>query len=140
MPNVGRLYHHLAILARSNALQQVDLYSRSLIYIQPFLSAWESIQTIFHPLINDSPYYILEVDATFIKIVACIFYRKFDKIEQPKKRFRELLDGQIGRVTSKCREFGVYIAGTSIGALTEFGQKSTILSVFELGNCLVQDK
>ena len=80
------------------------------------------------------------VNATFIKTAVCIFYRKFDIIKQPKKRFHELLDGQIGRVTSKWREFGVYIAGTSIRALINFKQKSAILFVFELGNYLIQDK
>ncbi|KAH0543401.1 hypothetical protein FGG08_002259 [Glutinoglossum americanum] len=36
-PTVGRLYHHLAILARPNALQQLYYYTRSLSCVQPFL-------------------------------------------------------------------------------------------------------
>ncbi|KAI9759552.1 MAG: hypothetical protein M1840_003254 [Geoglossum simile] len=42
-PTVGRLYHHLAILARPNVLQQLYYYTRSLSCVQPFPSARESI-------------------------------------------------------------------------------------------------
>ncbi|KAK0701744.1 hypothetical protein B0T26DRAFT_795304 [Lasiosphaeria miniovina] len=42
-PTTGRLYHHLAILARPNALQQLYYYTKSLCVAVPFLSARESI-------------------------------------------------------------------------------------------------
>ncbi|KAK4039714.1 hypothetical protein C8A01DRAFT_16365, partial [Parachaetomium inaequale] len=51
-PTTGRLYHHLAILARPNALQQLYYYSKSLCVEMPFLSARESIMTLFEPLIS----------------------------------------------------------------------------------------
>ncbi|KAF2675462.1 hypothetical protein BT63DRAFT_450451 [Microthyrium microscopicum] len=136
MPNTGRLYHHLAILARPNALQQAFLYSRSLTSAQPFLSARESVTTLFEPVIRDGATYMPEVDACFIKTLAFIFYRRFDSIDVPAKRFEELLDGQIGRITARWREFGLYIAGSTIGALFDFGNKNTFLRVFEVGNYL----
>lgn len=46
-PTVGRLSHHLAILARPNALQQLFYYTRSLTCVHPFQSARESILTLF---------------------------------------------------------------------------------------------
>ena len=49
-PNVGRLYHHLAILARPYTLEQLRLYLRSLTCISPFESAKGSIRTLFIPI------------------------------------------------------------------------------------------
>src|SRR5690606_29253587 len=43
-PSTGRLYHHLAILARPNWLQQLFFYSKSLCVSIPFVSARESIR------------------------------------------------------------------------------------------------
>tara|TARA_R110002060_G_scaffold57696_1_gene67903 strand:- start:481 stop:807 length:327 start_codon:yes stop_codon:yes gene_type:complete len=37
-PTTGRLYHHLAILARPNVLQQLFYYSKSLCVVTPFTS------------------------------------------------------------------------------------------------------
>ena len=51
-PNVGRLHHHLAILARPSTLQQMRLYTRSLVCNVPFESARESKLTLFEPLLN----------------------------------------------------------------------------------------
>jgi hypothetical protein len=44
-PTTGRLYHHLAILARPSALQQLYYYTKSLCIEMPFPSARESIMT-----------------------------------------------------------------------------------------------
>lgn len=49
-PTTGRLYHHLAILARPNALQQLFYYSKSLNVRIPFASARESIMSLFDPI------------------------------------------------------------------------------------------
>jgi hypothetical protein len=139
MPNTGRLYHHLAILARPNALQQNFLYTRSLISAQPFLSARESVQTLYDPVIRDGAAYIPEVDAMFIKTSAFIFYRRYNEVQAPLDRFLSLLDNQIGRVTSKWREYGTYVAGVTIGALFDSGNKSKMLRVFEHGNYLAKE-
>ena len=64
-PTVGRLYHHIAILARPNVLQQLFFYSKSLTVGQPFPSARESILSLFEPmnkLTNRS------VDLTFVTL------------------------------------------------------------------------
>ncbi|KAN0106418.1 hypothetical protein V8E51_009294 [Hyaloscypha variabilis] len=50
-PTTRRLYHHLAILARPNALQQLFDYSKSFCTVIPFISARESISTLFDPVL-----------------------------------------------------------------------------------------
>jgi hypothetical protein len=54
-PTTGRLYHPLAILVRPNALQQLYYYSKSLCVEVPFLSARESIMTLFEPIMSRTP-------------------------------------------------------------------------------------
>jgi hypothetical protein len=51
-PYAGRLYHHLAILARPNILQQLFYHCKSLGVSQPFTSARESILTVFDAIFN----------------------------------------------------------------------------------------
>lgn len=48
-PYAGRLYHHLAILARPVSFEQLSFYTRSLICTQPFITARSSIITVFEP-------------------------------------------------------------------------------------------
>ena len=53
-PTIGRLYHHLAILSRPHALQQLFFYAKSLAAPIPFPSARESIMTLFDPILKVS--------------------------------------------------------------------------------------
>lgn len=50
VPTTGRLYHHLAILARPNAVQQLFYYAKSLCVAIPFKSARDNILTLFDPI------------------------------------------------------------------------------------------
>lgn len=54
-PTTGRLYHHLGILARPNAVLQLFYYTKSLGVEIPFLSARESIMTLFDPVMSRKP-------------------------------------------------------------------------------------
>src|SRR6266496_377770 len=53
-PNVGRIQHHLAVLARPNILQQLFFYTKSLICKQPFLNTRESIMLLFNPILDSA--------------------------------------------------------------------------------------
>jgi hypothetical protein len=139
MPTVGRLYHHLAILARGNPLQQLYLYSRSLTSAQPFLSARESIQSLLEPAIKGEKLNFLEIDVAFIKVHAALFYRDFRTFPADLNRFHELLDPQIDRLTAKWREYGVYTASSNIGAMLDFGNRNHLTQTFEIGNLLTQN-
>jgi hypothetical protein len=135
-PEVGRLYHHLAILARPNGLQQLYLYSRSLTSVQIFHSARESILTLFNPLMTStesSSSRLSKIDTYFIKIHAFLFKKdRLDEIDQLRDGFLDLLDSHIGRVTAKWREQGAYVIIANIGALYDFGNKSSLRRLFDL--------
>jgi hypothetical protein len=130
-PNVGRLYHHLAILARPNALQQLYYYARSLTCVKPFASARESILTLLDPFLGrqvTSYSHALPVDTSFIQAHGILFRTLSpDAFEDARQSFQSQLDNHIGRVTAKWREQGVYIAVTNIAGLFEYGSDDATL-------------
>ena len=131
-PTTGRLYHHLAILARPNALQQLFFYAKSLCVVVPFTSARESILTLFEPVLNadngQSQYRLPPLDTAFVKAHGLLFTnREMPKFEAAVKEFLSLLDSQIGRVTRKFMEQGYCIAVANSVAMLGFASKDNVL-------------
>jgi len=130
-PSVGRLYHHLAILARPNALQQLYYYARSLTCVRPFLSARESILTLLEPVLDRSSAscpYILSIDASFIQAHGILFHKiSTEKFKDAQLAFQNQLDNHIGRVAAKWKEQGVYIAVTNVAGLFDYGSDDSVL-------------
>ncbi|PVH86360.1 hypothetical protein DL98DRAFT_582931 [Cadophora sp. DSE1049] len=127
-PTTGRLYHHLAILARPNALQQLFYYAKSLCVVIPFTSARESILTLFEPVLNSvnahGQYRLPPLDTAFVKAHGLLFTnRDIEKFDLTVKEFLGLLDNQIGRVTRKFMEQGYYIAVANSVAMLGFASK-----------------
>jgi hypothetical protein len=131
-PTAGRLYHHLAILARPNALQQLFYYAKSLCIVAPFTSARESILTLFEPVLNSDnaqgQYRLPPLDTAFVKAHGLLFTnRDMEKFEPTVKEFLGLLDNQIGRVTRKFMEQGYHIAVANSVAMLGFASKDSVL-------------
>ncbi|KZL88176.1 hypothetical protein CI238_13333 [Colletotrichum incanum] len=124
-PTTGRLYHHLAILARPNALQQLFYYAKSLCVPIPFLSARESIMTLFDPHLNGSPTRLQEIDAAFVRAHGILFSGKSgDQFAPSVNEFIGSLDGHIARNTKRWTENGYYIAVALGCALLGYGSES----------------
>jgi hypothetical protein len=130
-PTVGRLYHHLAILARPNALQQLYYYARSLTSVKPFASARESILTLLDPILgraSTSYSHASPIDTNFIQAHAILFEKlPQSQFEEALIAFHSQLDIHIGRISAKWKEQGVYIAVTNIAGLFEYGSETSIL-------------
>ena len=137
-PTTGRLYHHLAILARPNAVQQLFYYSKSLCVAVPFISARESILTLFDPVLNadngQSQYRLSPLDTSFVKAHGLLFNnRDLTRFEPAISEFLNLLDNQIGRVTRKFMTYGYHIAIANSVAMLGFASKdNTILKDIHL--------
>ncbi|RYN45636.1 hypothetical protein AA0117_g13511, partial [Alternaria alternata] len=146
-PTVGRLYHHMAILARPNAMQQMYYYSRSLTSAKPFQSARDSILNLFDPIFGRAvaaPTNVSPDDTSFIKAHGFQFEKTRPLKDQQenenaltvgflsaKPDFIGNLDNQIGRVTAQWKEQGVYIAVTNIAGWFEYGlEESTFRQIF----------
>lgn len=131
-PTTGRLYHHLAILARPNALQQLFYYAKSLCVVVPFTSARESILTLFEPVLSadngQGQYRLPPLDTTFVKAHGVLFTdRSMEKFKPAVQEFTGLLNNQIGRVTRKFMEQGYHIAIANSVAMLGFASKDNPL-------------
>lgn len=131
-PTTGRLYHHLAILARPNATQQLYYYAKSLCVEVPFVSARDSIMTLFEPLLNadniQSQYRLSPVDTAFIIAHGILFAKtQTERFDSVAKEFLDTLDNHIGRVTRKFMEQGPQIAIANCVQLLGFASKENEL-------------
>ena len=109
-PTTGRLYHHLAILARPTALQQLYYYTKSLCVAIPFASARESIMTLFDPLMASNPSQqsrLAPPELAFVRIHSIMFSKKSpEKLEPLIAELRKDLDNHIARSTRRWLEPG----------------------------------
>ncbi|KAI1316580.1 hypothetical protein F5Y16DRAFT_420363 [Xylariaceae sp. FL0255] len=130
-PTTGRLYHHLAILARPNALQQLFFYTKSLYVPIPFISARESIMTLFEPLMSVSGYShprLIAIDVAFVKAHGVLFSQKsLDEFQPAADKFLELLNDHIGRTTRRWTDMGYFIGITNCCALLSYGKEDSII-------------
>ncbi|EEU41004.1 uncharacterized protein NECHADRAFT_66648 [Fusarium vanettenii 77-13-4] len=127
-PTTGRLYHHLAILARPNALQQLSYYTKSLCVLIPFPSARESIMTLFDPVLSKSPNRLAPIDAAFVRAHGILFSGKSrERLQESMDEFIEQLDSYIGRVTKRWLDAGYYIGISTGCSLLGYGTESNVL-------------
>ncbi|KAK0613123.1 hypothetical protein B0T17DRAFT_399017 [Bombardia bombarda] len=124
-PTTGRLYHHLAILARPAAAQQLFYYTKSLCVAIPFASARESIMTLFEPAMAQNASQKLRIqpnELAFVRAHGIMFCKKSqDKLESFMNEFVGSLDSHIGCTARRWIEFGYFIAISNCCALVGYG-------------------
>lgn len=137
-PTTGRLHHHLAILARPNAVQQLFYYTKSLCVPIPFKSSRDSILTLFNPILSGEPNRLQPVDVAFVKAHGLLFIasntdekekalpKPIDELMSdyvgPKTDFLSELDGHIARTSRAWLEPGAFIAVSNCNSLLEYGK------------------
>ncbi|PVH67527.1 hypothetical protein DL98DRAFT_507629 [Cadophora sp. DSE1049] len=127
----GRLYHHLAIMARPNFLQQLFYYAKSLCVPIPFESARESILTLFAPILNESQALsrTLPFEIAFVRSHGILFTsEQRGEYEYSASNFLRLLDPHIGRATRNFMEQGYHIAIVNAAAVSHFASTSNPLA------------
>ncbi|KAL2016108.1 hypothetical protein VTK56DRAFT_4252 [Thermocarpiscus australiensis] len=128
-PTTGRLYHHLAILARPNALQQLYYYTKSLCVDIPFASTRESIMTLFEPIMATTPNLqqsrLPPTELSFVKTHGILFSGKQrEELKATMDNFLQLLDNHIGRSTRRWLESGYSMGITNCCAVVGYGNQS----------------
>lgn len=133
-PRVGRIQHHLAVLARPNIVQQLFYYSKALVCVMPFLNARESVMLLFNPCLEDEEHITQrhpQFEVLFVKAHGVLFTNGL------VTTFMDLVDGFVplfdthtGRLTSKFREQGPFIASTNIAALLGYGDSRNDLAKY----------
>ena len=140
-PNVGRIQHHLAVLTRPDMLQQLFYYTKSLVSVHPFPSAGESIQFLFHPLLNGpKPDNQPVVASAFVTAHGKLF------MQRPLSDFKTLmseylfhLDGYISGRGSAFKMCGVFIASCNFAAIFQYWSTDAVLPN-EFKESLAQDE
>ncbi|KAK0515388.1 hypothetical protein JMJ35_002767 [Cladonia borealis] len=115
-PRVGRLYHHLAILARPYSLEQLSLYTRALTCVTPYESARGSIMTLFTPIINGR--YTTEHRRSSLEIVFIKKYGIFSSGYSAVTGWNDYLEDYSLTKTSKFEENGICAAILTFAAAT----------------------
>ena len=131
-PNVGRLYHHLAILTPWYSMEQLSLYTRSLTCITPFESARESLITVFKPFLHTVGRSAVERSLICAHTILVI-----DQTQNSNAKFDAIFDGLVadGKCIAAVRlgNFGAFAAISNIAALFEYGiPKSRLRLAYEV--------
>ncbi|KXJ94197.1 hypothetical protein Micbo1qcDRAFT_42103 [Microdochium bolleyi] len=137
-PSTGRLYHHLAILARPNALQQLFYYSKALCVSSPFVSARESILTLFDPLLNrqNQPPRLASIEAEYVKCHGVLFSaRPQDEFDASIQHFLDSLDNHMSKIGRRWMEQGYHTAVANSCAIMGYGKDdNALMKVFQRQN------
>ncbi|EFW18607.1 conserved hypothetical protein [Coccidioides posadasii str. Silveira] len=134
-PQAGRIQHHLAVLARPNILQQLFFYSKSLVCVQPFPNTKESIMLLFNSLLDQKELALAHCSPTmlpFVKAHGTLFTKQsILAFLEYGLEYMSYLETQVGRVGSKWREQGVYIASANFACLLEYDASSHLSKLFQ---------
>lgn len=132
--SVGRIQHHLAVLARPDMLQQLFYYTKSLVSVHPFPSAGESIMLLFHPLLNaPKPYNQPIVASAFVTAHGYLFTQNptsglnVSGFKAQVQEFLEHLDMYIGRLGASYRLHGAYMSIANFAAIFQYGVAGAVL-------------
>ncbi|KAK1832547.1 hypothetical protein QBC39DRAFT_348312 [Podospora conica] len=130
LPTTGRLYHHLAILARPKAMQQLFYYNKALCVAITFVSARESIMTLFDPVMavdSNSGWQPRRpsTEHAFVKTQEVMFAsERVDKLSKQLDEFMATLDSHIGHSKPRLLEPGYHMAISNCCAVLGYGSTS----------------
>ena len=133
--SVGRIQHHLAVLARPDMLQQLFYYTKSLVSVHPFHFAEESIMMLFHPLLSaPKPFNQLIVASAFVTAHGYLFMQSSSPtgldvtgLVTQTQEFLEHLDMYIGRLSAAFRLHGVYMSLSNFAAIFQYGAADAVI-------------
>ncbi|PSK35018.1 hypothetical protein B9Z65_1601 [Elsinoe australis] len=128
-PMVGRLYHHLGILARPNLPQQLFFYTKSLCCVQPFNNARHSIKAVFEAA-NQAP----AQKSTDKKVDTQMLDNSFVRMHNQLYDARSLTETRVGideyltllrdsfpQSDKKWKQYGVLLAVSNMAACFSYG-------------------
>ena len=133
--SVGRIQHHLAVLARPDMLQQLFYYTKSLVSVHPFPSAGESIMLLFHPLLSaPKPFNQPIVASAFVTAHGYLFTQSSSPtgldvtgLVTQTREFLQHLDMYIGRLSAAFRLHGVYMSLSNFAAIFQYGAADAVI-------------
>lgn len=129
-PDVGRLQHHLGVLARPDIVQQLFYYTKSLVCVHPFIGTKESISLLFNPLLQN-PRSVRRLPEIVIAFVAAHGYLYARQVGDPFldtcNDFLAFLEEYTGRMGPNFKQQGVFIASCNFAAVLEYATANALL-------------
>ena len=135
-PNSGRLYHHLALLARFSTLEQLLLFARSLTCVVPFEQTKGSIMALFNQIlrgVRSSPTRPSSWETILIHAHAILFTSqtqcsddKFDAVVDILVG-NDLFDEYISKSGATLKELGAFAAISNVAALFQYSAQNARL-------------
>ncbi|KAI0187947.1 hypothetical protein F4808DRAFT_70602 [Astrocystis sublimbata] len=123
-PTTGRLCHHLAILARPDALKQLFFYGKSLCVFEPFTLAHKSILTLFKPA---APFEV-PVEAAFVESHRILFSQdQTTNFLATTNGFFLHLKDSIKQSVEEWTERGYHVAIANCCALLSYGRAGNVI-------------
>ncbi|KAJ6171515.1 DNA/RNA-binding domain E.t1.c1-type [Penicillium chermesinum] len=127
-PDIGRIQHHLAVLARPDGLLQLFYYTKSLICVRPFQNARESIVLLFNPY-KEQPLGQKTITTSFITTHGILFTQDPDKkFVDSANNFLALLRKNYHGLGRQGQQ-GVYITCCNIASILQYGKPDAIMEV-----------
>lgn len=129
--NVGRIQHHLAVLARPDIIQQLFYYTRSLVSVQPFAGTRESIFLLFNPFLRGPrALHRLPLVSAFVAAHGHLYTRDVgDRFIKSVDTFASLLNQTISQLGAAFRLQGFFICACNITAMLEYGSPDAYLGL-----------
>ncbi|KAB8254670.1 hypothetical protein BDV32DRAFT_154978 [Aspergillus pseudonomiae] len=128
-PDVGRIQHHLGVLARPDIVQQLFYYTKSLVCVRPFPRTRVSILRFFSPLLQGprvigyphvTTAFVSAHGYLFTQATAVHFIKSSDE-------FLSSLEKYIPRVGVTFRMQGVYLTSSNFAAMLEYSNSDPLL-------------
>ncbi|KAJ5947434.1 hypothetical protein N7466_000449 [Penicillium verhagenii] len=137
-PDVGRIQHHLAVLARPDGLQQLFYYTKALVTVRPFHNARYSISLLFNlyrgqPAIQNTmvPAFIMTHGVLFTQGTNEQFFTFANTYLSLLRREIHLLDrqGQQQQHQHQHQQQGVYISSCNFASILQYGEADGIMGL-----------
>ncbi|GLI74867.1 hypothetical protein PoHVEF18_003116 [Penicillium ochrochloron] len=121
-PEVGRIQHHLAVLARPDVLQQLFHYTKALVSVRPFPNARESVVLLFSPYNGQDQNLNQHTMVTaFIATHSALFNKwPADQFVALANHFLALLREESRRL-GRQGQTGVYIMSCNFASILQYG-------------------
>ncbi|ODM19129.1 hypothetical protein SI65_05746 [Aspergillus cristatus] len=128
--NLGRIQHHLAVLAWPDMLQELFYYTKSLVSVDPFPPARERITLLFHRALNDpEPDNLPIFDSAFVTAHGTLLTQgSLSDFRAHVDLYLLYLNEYICQLGSEFKTRGVFIASCNFAAIFQYGSTNAVLS------------
>ncbi|KAL4800193.1 hypothetical protein BDV19DRAFT_353589 [Aspergillus venezuelensis] len=129
-PDVGRIQHHLAVLARPDIVQQLFYYTKSAVCVQPYAGTRESIFLLFNPVLKapQTVRRLPEIVAAFVAAHSYLFTGDLkDAFASVSEDFLSYLEQYIGRMGPNFKLQGVHMSSCNFAAVLEYAAPNALL-------------